>query len=68
LAENVQKHSSSDLSRFNHIYNLKTAIVGKVVSERHNEKKKLVAKLNDDSQKLKHDLNKAHASNLELEN
>jgi chromosome segregation ATPase len=62
------KAFSPDLSWFNHIYNLKTTIVGKVVSERRNEKEKLVAKLSNDSQKLKHDLKKAHASNLELEN
>jgi F0F1-type ATP synthase membrane subunit b/b' len=44
------------------------AIVGKVVSERLNETEKLVGMLNGESQNLKRDLNKAQASNLELEN
>jgi hypothetical protein len=32
--ENVLKLSSSELSKFNHFYDLKTSIVGKVVLER----------------------------------
>jgi hypothetical protein len=63
----VQKHSLLDLSRFSHIYDLKTTIVAKVVSERLIEKEKLVGKLIDESQKLKRNLNKAETSNLDLE-
>jgi hypothetical protein len=64
--ENVRKHSSSDLSRFNHIYNLKTQLSARFC-QKVSMKRKLVAKLSDESQNLKHDLNKAQASNLELE-
>jgi predicted RNase H-like nuclease (RuvC/YqgF family) len=67
LEENVRKHSSSNLSRFNLIYNEKTTIVSTVVSERLNKKEQLVTKLTDESQSLKCDLNKAQASNHDLE-
>jgi hypothetical protein len=65
--ENVRKLSSSDLSKFSNIYDLKASIVGKVISERLLEKEELVRKLIDESRKLKRDLNKARASSLDLE-
>jgi hypothetical protein len=65
--ENLRKLSSSNLSKFSHIYDLKTSIVGKVVFESLLEKEELVGKLTDESRKLKRNLNKAHASNLDLE-
>jgi chromosome segregation ATPase len=46
---------------------LKTSVVGKVVSERLLKKEELVGKLTDESRELKRDLNKAQASNLDLE-
>jgi hypothetical protein len=44
----VRKLSSSNLSKFSHIYDLKTSIVGKVVSERLLDKEELVRKLTDE--------------------
>jgi hypothetical protein len=45
----VRKLSSLNLSKFRHIYDLKTSIVGKVVSERLLDKEELVRKLTDES-------------------
>jgi chromosome segregation ATPase len=65
--ENVRKLSSSELSKFSHFYDFKTSIVGKVVSKRLLEKEGVVERLTVESRKLKLHLNKAQASNLDLE-
>jgi predicted nucleic acid-binding Zn-ribbon protein len=65
--ENLQKCSASDLSKFNSVLSLETTLASKIISERFNENEELVAKLSDESQDLKHNLDKIQASNLELE-
>jgi hypothetical protein len=64
--ENARKLSSSDLASFKKTYDLKTSIVGKVVSKRLLKKEELIGKLSSDSKKLKCELNKAQVSSIEL--
>jgi predicted nucleic acid-binding Zn-ribbon protein len=65
--ENTQKLSSSELASFQKTYDLKASIVGKVISERLLENDEIIKKLSGKSEKLKHDLDKAHTSSAELE-
>jgi chromosome segregation ATPase len=65
--ENIRKCSASDLYKFNSVVSLKTTLVGKIVLGRFNENEELVAKLSDESENKKRDLDKIQALNLELE-
>jgi hypothetical protein len=62
-----RKLSSSELASFRKTYDLKASIIGRVTTERLQEKDETIKKLSSESKKLRREFNLAQAASIDLE-